>query len=72
MRGLLRPDSIGHRGTCPKPLIRKRRRFLRWHSFRPAGARAYHSVVASLNEGVLTVTVPESEAAKPRHVEITG
>jgi len=29
-------------------------------------------VTANLNEGVLTVTVPKSEAAKPRHVEITG
>jgi HSP20 family protein len=29
-------------------------------------------VTASLNDGVLTVTVPKSEAAKPRHVEITG
>jgi HSP20 family protein len=29
-------------------------------------------VTANLNDGVLTVTVPQSEAAKPRHVEITG
>ena len=29
-------------------------------------------VAANLNDGVLTVTVPKSEAAKPRHVEITG
>jgi HSP20 family protein len=29
-------------------------------------------VTANLNDGVLTVTVPKSEAAKPRHVEITG
>jgi HSP20 family protein len=29
-------------------------------------------VTANLNDGVLTVTVPRSEAAKPRHVEITG
>ena len=31
-----------------------------------------HSAVASLNDGARTVTVPKSEAARPRHVEITG
>ena len=30
------------------------------------------AVTAQLSEGVLTVTVPKSEAAKPRKVEITG
>lgn len=29
-------------------------------------------VTANLNDGVLTVTAPKSEAAKPRHVEISG
>jgi len=29
-------------------------------------------VTANLSDGVLTVTVPKSEAARPRHVEITG
>ncbi len=29
-------------------------------------------VSASLSNGVLTVTIPKSEAAKPRHVEISG
>jgi HSP20 family molecular chaperone IbpA len=26
----------------------------------------------NLSEGVLTVTIPKSEAAKPRHIEIKG
>jgi HSP20 family protein len=30
------------------------------------------AVTAQLSDGVLTVTVPKSEAAKPRKVEITG
>jgi HSP20 family protein len=29
-------------------------------------------VNAQLSEGVLTVTIPKSEAAKPRHIEIKG
>jgi HSP20 family protein len=29
-------------------------------------------VNAQLSDGVLTVTVPKSEAAKPRHIEISG
>jgi HSP20 family protein len=29
-------------------------------------------VNAQLSDGVLTVTIPKSEAAKPRHVEISG
>jgi HSP20 family protein len=29
-------------------------------------------VKAQLSDGVLTVTVPKSQSAKPRHVEITG
>jgi HSP20 family protein len=29
-------------------------------------------VSASLSDGILTVRVPKSEAAKPRHVEISG
>ena len=30
------------------------------------------AVTAQLSDGILTVTVPKSEAAKPRTVEITG
>ncbi len=29
-------------------------------------------VNAQLSEGVLTVTIPKSEAAKPRHIEVSG
>jgi HSP20 family protein len=29
-------------------------------------------VSAQLADGVLTVTVPKSEVAKPRHIEING
>ncbi|WP_073952118.1 Hsp20/alpha crystallin family protein [Streptomyces kebangsaanensis] len=37
----------------------------------PADVRA-EEVSATLSEGVLTVTAPKAEAAKPRHIEITG
>ena len=30
------------------------------------------TVTAQLSDGILTVTVPKSEAAKPRKIEITG
>ena len=30
------------------------------------------AVTAQLSDGILTVTVPKSEAAKPRKIEITG
>ena len=30
------------------------------------------AVNAQLSEGVLTVTIPKSEAAKPRHIEVSG
>ena len=30
------------------------------------------AITANLSDGVLTVRVPKAEAAKPRHVEITG
>jgi HSP20 family protein len=29
-------------------------------------------VNAQLSDGVLTVTIPKSETAKPRHIEIKG
>lgn len=37
----------------------------------PAAVKA-DEVNATLSEGVLTVTVPKAQAAKPRHIEITG
>ena len=55
---------------------RRRRRARRTgrFEFRTAlpGDISPEGVTANLNDGVLTVTVPKSEAAKPRHVEITG
>ncbi|PZH20799.1 heat-shock protein Hsp20 [Streptomyces sp. NTH33] len=37
----------------------------------PADVKA-EEVSATLDNGVLTVTAPKAEAAKPRHIEITG
>lgn len=37
----------------------------------PADVKA-DEVSATLSDGVLTVTAPKAEAAKPRHIEITG
>ena len=55
---------------------RRRRRARRTgrFEFRTAlpGDISPEGVTANLNDGVLTVMVPKSEAAKPRHVEITG
>jgi HSP20 family protein len=42
-----------------------------YRTFLPGDVRA-DAVTARLSDGVLTVTVPKSEAAKPRKIEITG
>ncbi|MCK7622527.1 Hsp20/alpha crystallin family protein [Streptomyces sp. RS10V-4] len=52
------------------------------HRGRPTGQFAYRAllpvdvksdeVTASLSDGVLTVTIPKAQAAKPRHIEIQG
>ena len=42
-----------------------------FHTYLPGDVNA-DSVNAQLSDGVLTVTVPKSEKAKPRHIEIKG
>jgi len=42
-----------------------------FHTYLPGDVNA-DSVNAQLSDGVLTVTIPKSEAAKPRHIEIKG
>ncbi|MGV4927216.1 Hsp20/alpha crystallin family protein (plasmid) [Streptomyces sp. BHT-5-2] len=52
------------------------------HRGRPTGAFEYRAllpvdvkadeVTAGLSDGVLTVTIPKAQAARPRHVEIQG
>ncbi|WP_432590341.1 Hsp20/alpha crystallin family protein [Streptomyces sp. HD1123-B1] len=41
-----------------------------YHAMLPADVRA-EDITATLTEGVLTVTVPKAQKAKPRHIEIT-
>jgi HSP20 family protein len=42
-----------------------------FHTYLPGDVNA-DSVSAQLSDGVLTVTVPKAEKAKPRHIEIKG
>ena len=42
-----------------------------FHTYLPGDLNA-DSVNAQLSDGVLTVTVPKAEKAKPRHIEIKG
>jgi HSP20 family protein len=42
-----------------------------YRTYLPGDVKA-DAVSAQLTDGVLTVTVPKSEAAKPRRIEITG
>ncbi|MFI1332991.1 Hsp20/alpha crystallin family protein [Streptomyces sp. NPDC020845] len=48
-----------------------RRRTPQYHALLPTDVKA-GEVGATLSDGVLTVTVPKAQAAKPQHVEITG
>ena len=50
--------------------VRRTGRF-EFHTYLPGDVNA-DSVNAQLSDGVLTVTVPKSEKAKPRHIEIKG
>ncbi|WP_369394443.1 Hsp20/alpha crystallin family protein [Streptomyces sp. CG1] len=54
-------------------VLRRSTRRTGWFEYQaplPADVKA-DEVNASLHEGVLTVTVPKAQAAKPRHIEIT-
>ena len=42
-----------------------------FHTYLPGDVNA-DAVTAQLSDGILTITVPKSEATKPRKVEITG
>ena len=42
-----------------------------FHTYLPGDVNA-DSVNAQLSDGVLTLAVPKSEKAKPRHIEIKG
>jgi HSP20 family protein len=42
-----------------------------FHTYLPGDVNA-DGVNAQLSDGVLTVTIPKSETAKPRHIEIKG
>jgi len=53
-----------HRGT-------RRTGQFEFRTYLPGDVNA-DAVTAQLSDGILTVTVPKSEAAKPRKIEITG
>ena len=55
--------------TLPPPCPRRTGRF-EYETLPPCDVKA-DVVSATLHDGVLTVTVPKTQAAKPRHVEIT-
>jgi HSP20 family protein len=65
-------------GEIPEPEQKGRRhrhsrrtgRF-EFHTYLPGDVNA-DGVNAQLSDGVLTVTIPKSEKAKPRHIEIKG
>lgn len=42
-----------------------------YRSLLPADVKA-EDVKANLTDGILTVTIPKAQAAKPQHIEITG
>ncbi|MFE6684934.1 Hsp20/alpha crystallin family protein [Streptomyces sp. NPDC057743] len=58
-----RPGVLRHRG---RPTGR-----FEYRALLPVDVRS-DDVTASLTDGVLTVTIPKAQAAKPRHVEIQG
>jgi HSP20 family protein len=62
-------DGDGHNGRRHHSSRRTGRFELR--TYLPGDVNA-DAITAQLSDGVLTVTVPKSEAAKPRKIEITG
>jgi HSP20 family protein len=52
-------------------LVELDRRLTR-HDLRGPGEVDADQITAELADGVLTVTVPKSEAAKPRRIEVTS
>lgn len=57
-------EGVLRRGT------RRTGRF-EYRALLPAGVKA-DEIKATLAEGVLTVTVPKAQAAKPKHIEVTS
>jgi HSP20 family protein len=75
-------DLVGNELVVAGELKEKERRGLLRHRTRRIGQFSYRvtlpdgvdadKVDASLNDGVLTIRVPKSEAAKPRRITISG
>jgi HSP20 family protein len=75
-------DLVGNELVVTGELKEKERVGLLRHRTRRTGRFSYRvalpdrvdtdKVEASLNDGVLTIRIPKSEAAKPRRIEITG
>ena len=63
-------DNGGGDGTRRHRSTRRTGRF-ELRTYLPGDVNA-DAVTAQLSDGILTVTVPKSEAAKPRTIEITG
>jgi len=70
------PERSGRNLTVVNPSREWGRRHRRsgrfeFHTYLPGDVNA-DGVNAQLSDGVLTVTVPKAEKAKPRHIEIKG